>query len=88
MDEATDRRRRQISLPSWAALGFARFERLKAKWLGIYPQITPGWVETFLADWAYSCAKAERELGYTITPLRDGIRSTCEWLRTRKREAK
>ena len=62
-------------------MGFAWFEKLKAEWLGIYPQITPGWVETFLADWAFSCTKAERELGYAITPLRDGIRTTCEWLR-------
>ena len=81
VDEATGRRHRQVSLPPWAALGFARFEQLKAEWLGIYPQITPGWVETFLADWTYSCAKAERELGYRITPLKVGIRATCEWLR-------
>jgi nucleoside-diphosphate-sugar epimerase len=81
VDEATGRRHRQISLPPCAALAFARFERLKAEWLGIHPQITPGWVETFLADWAYSSAKAERELGYTITPLQEGIRATCAWLR-------
>jgi farnesol dehydrogenase len=82
VDEATGRRRWQISFPPWAALTFARVEKLKAEWFGIYPQITPGWVETFLTDWAYSCAKAERELGYTITPLKDGIRATCDWLRS------
>jgi nucleoside-diphosphate-sugar epimerase len=80
VDEVTGRRHRQMRFPAGAALGFARFERWKAEWLGVYPQITPGWVETFLADWAYSCAKAERELGYTITPLKEGIRATCEWL--------
>jgi len=84
VNEATGRRRRQVSLPPWAALAFGRFEKLKAEWLGIHPQITPGWVETFLADWTYSCAKAERELGYTITPLREGIRATCEWLRAQR----
>jgi nucleoside-diphosphate-sugar epimerase len=88
VDEATGQRRRQVSLPPWAALAYARVERLKAEWLGIYPQITPGWVETFLADWAYSCAKAERELGYTITPLKDGIRVTCEWLRLQRENGK
>jgi nucleoside-diphosphate-sugar epimerase len=65
-------------------LAFGRFEKLKAEWLGVHPQITPGWVETFLADWAYSCAKAERELGYTITPLKEGIRVTCDWLRAQR----
>jgi len=84
VDEAMGRRHRQVSLPPWAALAYGRFEQLKAEWLGIHPQITPGWVETFLADWAYSCAKAERELGYTITPLREGIRATCEWLRAQR----
>ncbi|HWV99222.1 MAG TPA: SDR family oxidoreductase [Candidatus Acidoferrum sp.] len=84
VDEAAGRRHRQISLPPWAALAFARFEQWKAGWFGLYPQITPGWVETFLADWAYSCAKAERELGYTITPLKEGIRATCEWLATQR----
>ena len=84
VDEAAGARHRQISLPPWGALAFARFEELKARGFGIYPKITPGWVETFLADWVYSCAKAERELGYAITPLRQGIRATCEWLRTRR----
>lgn len=88
VDEATGRRHWQVSLPPWAALAFGRFEKLKAEWFGIYPQITPGWAETFLADWAYSCAKAERELGYTITPLREGIRATCEWLRAERGEGK
>ena len=84
VDEAMGRRHRQIPLPPWAALVFGRFEKLKAGWFGIHPQITPGWVETFLADWAYSCAKAERELGYAITPLREGIRATCQWLRAQR----
>ncbi len=88
VDEVTGRRHRQISLPRWAALAFGRLEQFKAQWLGIYPQITPGWVETFLADWAYSSAKAERELGYTITPLREGIRATCEWRRAQQAAGK
>jgi farnesol dehydrogenase len=84
VDEVMGRRHRQIPLPPWGALAFGRFEQMKAGWFGIYPKITPGWVETFLADWAYSCAKAERELGYAITPLREGIRATCEWLRAQR----
>jgi len=86
VEAATGQRHRQVSLPPLAARGFAHFERLKAEWVGIYPQITPGWMETFLADWAYSCAKAERELGYTITPLKEGLRQTCEWLRPQPKD--
>lgn len=80
VDEVSGKRHFQINLPPKLALLYSRLEQKKAEWFGLYPQITPGWVETFLHDWAYSCAKAERELGYTITPLKVGIRITYEWL--------
>ncbi len=83
VDAALGGRRRQFNLPPALAMAFARFERSKAEWLGIHPTITPGWVETFLADWVYSSAKAQRELGYRITPLAEGLRLTCDWLRRR-----
>ena len=58
---------------------------LQARCLGIYPSVTPGWVRTFLVDWAFSCEKAERELGYTLTPFEEALRRTCGWL-DKKRE--
>jgi nucleoside-diphosphate-sugar epimerase len=54
--------------------------QLQAKCFGISPSFTPGWIRTFLMDWAFSCEKAERELGYTITPFEEALRRTCEWL--------
>lgn len=80
VNEVSGKKHFQMNLPPSLAFAFSHFEKKKAEWFGLYPQITPGWVETFLQDWAYSCGKAERELGYTITPLRDGIRETYEWL--------
>jgi nucleoside-diphosphate-sugar epimerase len=80
VDELTGRRHRQLRLPGAPALLYAGLEEVKARLLGIHPQITPGWVRTFLHDWTYSCAKAERELGYRITPLREGLRRTLDWL--------
>ncbi len=80
VDEAGGRRRHQFQLAPRLARLYARLELARATWFGGYPKITPGWVETFLRDWAYSCAKAEQELGYTITPLREGIRITYRWL--------
>jgi len=85
VDEASKKRHVQINLPPRLALTYSRLQQTMAEWFGIYPQITPGWVETFLQDWAYSCAKAERELGYTITPLNEGIRMTYEWLLERRK---
>jgi len=80
VDKASGKKHFQVNLPPGVGMGYGRFEKLKAQWFGWYPQITPGWVETYLQDWAYSSKKAERELGYTITPLADGIRMTYDWI--------
>jgi nucleoside-diphosphate-sugar epimerase len=87
VDAASGRRHLQVNLPPAFALAFAHLERLKAEWLRLHPKITPGWVETFLADWTYSSAKAQKELGYRITPLAEGIRRTLEWLHERREKA-
>lgn len=84
VDELTGKKHIQVGLPRTVAMSYAGLEKLKAEWFGVYPRITPGWVETFLEDWAYSSAKAERELGYRITPLREGVRRTLEWLHGQK----
>lgn len=89
IDEVSGKKHFQVSLPPWAAMAYGHINKIAAQLFGIYPQITPGWVETFLMDWAYSSAKAQRELGYTPIPLKEGIRRTYEWLceqRNRKKE--
>lgn len=80
IDELTGKRHRQIPIFRPGALLFAWGQRKRAEWFGVYPTITPGWVRTFLVDWSFSCAKAERELGYRPTPLRDGLSRTLTWL--------
>jgi farnesol dehydrogenase len=86
VDEVTETRHLRFSLPPRLAKAYGRLEEKKAEWFGVYPRITPGWVETFLQEWAYSSAKAERELGYTVTPLEEGIGLTCDWLHHRRAE--
>jgi len=88
VDEVSGKRHFQINLPPSLAMFYAKEEQLKAEWLGLYPQITPGWVDTFLQDWVYSCAKAEKALGYTITPFKEGVRATYEWLLAQRRKKK
>jgi nucleoside-diphosphate-sugar epimerase len=85
VDEASGKKHFQMNLPPRLAYLYSGLEKKKAETLGFYPQITPGWVETFLQDWAYSCDKARHELGYTVTPLKDGVRMTYEWLLEQRR---
>jgi nucleoside-diphosphate-sugar epimerase len=80
VDEVSNKKHIQINLPPKVGLAYGGIQKFAAERFGIYPQITTGWVDTFLQDWAYSCAKAERELGYTFTPLKEGIRLTYEWI--------
>jgi NAD+-dependent farnesol dehydrogenase len=52
-------------------------------WLGLgYPTLTRGFVEIQKHHWAYDSSKAVRELGYSIMPLREGLRRTYEWMQT------
>ncbi len=80
VDEVSGKKHFQMNLPPALANIYAKEEQLKAEWLGLYPQITPGWVDTFLQDWVYSCAKAQKELGYIVTPFKEGVRATYRWL--------
>ncbi|MFQ5876770.1 MAG: NAD-dependent epimerase/dehydratase family protein [Acidobacteriota bacterium] len=48
---------------------------------GRRPAVTPGVVRTFRHEWAYSSDRAMREIGYRVTPLREGLRRTLEALR-------
>jgi farnesol dehydrogenase len=78
--ELSKRKYRLFHVPPSLALAVSQLEKFRAEWFGHYPLITPGWVRTFLADWAFSCAKAERDLGYKITLLREALDSTVKWL--------
>ncbi len=80
VDEVSGKRHFQFNLPPRIALAYGGIQKFAAEKFNLYPQITTGWVETFLQDWAYTCAKAEQELGYRYTPLKEGIRMTYDWL--------
>ncbi|MCL2710896.1 MAG: NAD-dependent epimerase/dehydratase family protein [Planctomycetaceae bacterium] len=80
VDKIDNKKRFRLKIFWLIPMLLAHFLELQAKCLGIYPLITPGWVRTFLVDWAFSCEKAERELGYRTTSLAEAIRQTCRWL--------
>ena len=68
-------------IPYEAATALGALMYLWAELTGHPPQLTHREVGVFREHWAYSSAKAERELGYQVTPLLEGLRKTVEWLR-------
>jgi farnesol dehydrogenase len=80
IDRVTGEKHFKIPIFRPGALAFAYMQKLLAQWFGRYPRVTPGWVRTFLVDWAYSCEKAKKELDYRPATLEEGIRKTCRWL--------
>lgn len=64
----------RIPFPIAEVMGAA--EELRVAVFGGTPLITRGAVEIFRHDWSLDSSEAIRELGYTMTPLADGIRRT------------
>lgn len=84
--EVSGKKRKQFALPAMIARTFSMIEKVRADLSRHYPVITPGWVDTFLVHWAYSCDKAVKELGYEVTPLKRGIEVTWQSIQ-KQREA-
>ncbi len=87
IDRVSGKRHFQLPIFKIMPLLFAVFQKKRAQWFNVYPRITPGWVRTFLTDWAYGCRKAQQELGYRPTPLVEGIRTTYRWLQRVREES-
>ena len=81
--EVTGKRRLLIPFPVWLMVAIARVMEWQAPLTGWPPMITSAWVKKYLNHWSLSSGKAERELGYRITPLREGAKLTLEWLKER-----
>ncbi|HUG54183.1 MAG TPA: NAD-dependent epimerase/dehydratase family protein [Vicinamibacteria bacterium] len=71
--------RRHIPYAAAGALGWLLYAW--AELTGAPPLLTHEVVGVFREHWAYASAKAERELGYHVTPLAEGLRRTLGWLR-------
>jgi farnesol dehydrogenase len=71
--------RRHIPYGAARALGWTLYAW--AELTGAPPKLTHEVVNVFREHWSYSSVKAEQELGYRTTPLREGLRRTVEWLR-------
>lgn len=84
LEEVTGVRNRLYHIPFCVSMAVAELAVAQARITGKEPFITPGHVRRYCYDWKVSSAKAEKELGYNITPLREGIKMTVEWLIQKK----
>ncbi len=80
VDELTATKRKMFNFPLPAMLFVSCLQLLMAKLFGIQPLITPPFVRKYNKQWIVTSAKAENELGYTITPLKEGVKKTIKWL--------
>jgi NAD+-dependent farnesol dehydrogenase len=70
-----------LRFPDGIAKAAGAAQKAWARVRGTTPQLTPDLVEIYKHDWAYSSARAERELGYRPRPLAEGLAATVAWLR-------
>ena len=60
----------------------AAIEEWKAGTFGGSPKLSRGEIDIYKHEWIFSSAKAERELGYRITPFDEALDRTLAWLRS------
>ena len=73
-----------LHVPKAVAFALAYEEVFRGRISSHHPLISPGWVRIFLNDWEHSVSKAHDELGYSVTPLREAMAKTVQWLRAQK----
>lgn len=78
--KVSQKKHKLYKTPLSLMLAFARVQELLAHSFNRPPMITPKWVKRYLCNRALSSQKAERELGYEITPLEKGMEKTINWL--------
>jgi len=66
-------------IPLGISMLMARFMLFMARTFGSKPMIVPGLVKKFGLNWIVSPDKAIKNLGYSVTPLEEGMEKTLEW---------
>jgi farnesol dehydrogenase len=69
---------RHLPFPILEAFSYGQL--LHAKITGKPPLVTPDWLRKYRYNWALDSTKAQRELGYQIRPLAEGLAETIRWI--------
>ncbi len=81
LSEVSGTKKMLFKVPPAIAFALAEIETFRGRHTSHHPLISPGWVKIFLHDWEHSTEKAQKELGYTVTPLKQALATTVEWIR-------
>lgn len=68
-------------IPYALAEAAGRWQRFRARFTGKVPELTDEEVRIYRREWAYTSERAIHDLGYSITPLEEGVRRMVAWLR-------
>jgi NAD+-dependent farnesol dehydrogenase len=79
-------KKRMVHVPVGVLLFMSNLMMAWTNITGKAPLITPKWVRKYLYHWELSSQKAADELGYSFTPLKEGISQTLEWLNRNERK--
>lgn len=79
LNEVLGKNCRIIRIPKLMIRAGAMVELLRGILTGHEPLIIPSWINKYSRNQIIDSSKAVRELGYTITPLQQGINNTIEW---------
>ena len=82
--EISGKKRKLFTLSLRLLKMIMRLITLLTKITEIPPVITREWLDKYLNDWIMSSEKAVSELGYKITPFREGVTETIKWLKLKQ----
>ncbi|MEX6686636.1 SDR family oxidoreductase [Danxiaibacter flavus] len=86
LGDITGKKLKLINLPVWAMMLAGYALMIRTKLTGKAPLLTPKWIKKYFYNWSLSCEKAERELGYTYIPLKEGLQKTVDWIKQQNKE--
>jgi farnesol dehydrogenase len=80
----TGKKYSQLNIPVFLMMTISNAMLLRSKIFGTPPLITPQWVKKYNYNWELSSQKSVEQLGYKITSLEEGMRTTVNYLNKMK----
>ncbi len=82
----SEKRSRLIAIPKFVMRTLAFIQWIQFKTTNKEPLVTGNSIRQIYCNKIFSSEKATRELGYIITPLREGLQQTIHFLKNQRHE--